>query len=86
MDRIVIKPLTKLHIVGVRYINADYYSGSRIPLVVYSKLRIGLVWFDAHGDFNTVKTTLSGMLGCMPVAVAAGLPHANLLPHRFGYP
>jgi len=39
--------------------------------------RIGLVWFDAHGDFNTAKTTLSGMLGGMPVAVAAGLTHAN---------
>ena len=35
--------------------------------------RIGLVWFDAHGDFNTSRTTLSGMLGGMPVAVAAGL-------------
>ncbi|MEM7801628.1 MAG: arginase family protein, partial [Chloroflexota bacterium] len=27
--------------------------------------RIGLVWFDAHGDFNTPNTTLSGMLGGM---------------------
>lgn len=35
--------------------------------------RIGLVWFDAHGDFNTPRTTISGMLGGMPVAVAAGL-------------
>lgn len=35
--------------------------------------RIGLVWFDAHGDFNTPKTTLTGMLGGMPVAVCAGL-------------
>lgn len=35
--------------------------------------RIGLVWFDAHGDFNTPKTSLSGMLGGMPVAVCAGL-------------
>jgi arginase len=35
--------------------------------------RIGLVWFDAHGDFNTPRTTLSGMLGGMPVAVSAGL-------------
>ena len=35
--------------------------------------RIGLVWFDAHGDFNTPRTTPSGMLGGMPVAVAAGL-------------
>ena len=36
-------------------------------------VRIGLVWFDAHGDFNTSQTTLSGMLGGMPVAVVAGL-------------
>jgi arginase len=35
--------------------------------------RVGLVWIDAHGDFNTPETTLSGMLGGMPVAVAAGL-------------
>ena len=35
--------------------------------------RIGLVWFDAHGDFNTPNTTLSGMLGGMPVSVCAGL-------------
>lgn len=34
---------------------------------------IGLVWFDAHGDFNTPRTTLSGMLGGMPLAVCAGL-------------
>ena len=37
--------------------------------------RIGLVWFDAHGDFNTPRTTRSGMLGGMPVAVAAGLAY-----------
>ncbi len=35
--------------------------------------RIGLVWFDAHGDFNTPKTSLTQMLGGMPVAVSAGL-------------
>ncbi len=36
-------------------------------------LKIGLIWIDAHGDFNTPETTLSGMLGGMPVAVSAGL-------------
>ena len=36
-------------------------------------VRMGLVWFDAHGDFNTPQTTPSGMLGGMPVAVCAGL-------------
>jgi arginase len=35
--------------------------------------KIGLVWFDAHGDFNTPKTTITGRIGGMPVAVSAGL-------------
>jgi arginase len=35
--------------------------------------RIGLVWFDAHGDFNTPQTSISGSLGGMPVSVCAGL-------------
>jgi arginase len=147
------KPVTRLQIVGVRYINANYDPGVRIPLDAYAEsgiygaadvpfdvvepfledaqrtsdeiqnigilggliagevaaarkagravcmtggncchitgvvgglqdahgpeTRIGLVWFDAHGDYNTAHTTLSGMLGGMPVAVAAGLTHAN---------
>ncbi len=37
--------------------------------------KIGLIWLDAHGDFNTPRTSHSGMLGGMPVAVAAGLCH-----------
>jgi len=41
-------------------------------------LRIGLVFVDAHGDFNTPETTLSGMLGGMPVAISAGLALTNL--------
>ncbi len=36
-------------------------------------LRVGLVWIDAHADFNTPETTLSGMLGGMPVAIASGM-------------
>jgi arginase len=39
--------------------------------------RIGLVWFDAHGDFNTPKTSLTQMLGGMPVAVSAGLCYGD---------
>jgi arginase len=34
--------------------------------------RLGLVWFDAHGDFNTPHISLTGSLGGMPVAVCAG--------------
>lgn len=40
--------------------------------------QVGLVFIDAHGDFNTPETTLSGMLGGMPVAVAAGMALHNL--------
>jgi len=35
-------------------------------------LRVGLIWIDAHADFNTPETTLSGWLGGMPVSVASG--------------
>jgi arginase len=34
--------------------------------------RLGMVWIDAHADFNTPETTLSGMLSGMPVAIATG--------------
>lgn len=39
----------------------------------WKPLKVGLVWIDAHGDINTPETTLSGMLGGMPVAVSTGL-------------
>jgi arginase len=39
---------------------------------------VGLVFIDAHGDFNIPETTLSGMLGGMPVAVSAGMALHNL--------
>jgi arginase len=32
----------------------------------------GIVWFDAHGDFNTPETTISGYLGGMPLACCCG--------------
>lgn len=40
--------------------------------------KVGLVFIDAHGDFNIPETTLSGMLGGMPVAIAAGHALHNL--------
>lgn len=39
--------------------------------------RVGLLWIDSHGDFNTPETTPSGMLGGMPVAVATARCHPN---------
>jgi arginase len=34
---------------------------------------LGVVWIDAHGDFNTPDTSYSGILAGMPLAVLAGL-------------
>jgi arginase len=33
---------------------------------------LGVVWFDAHGEFNTPETTHSGFLDGMPIAIATG--------------
>jgi arginase len=41
-------------------------------------LKIGMLWLDAHPDFNTPETTRSGSLGGMPVAVATGRALQNL--------
>jgi arginase len=38
-----------------------------------------LIWFDAHGDFNTWETSPSGFLGGMPLAMLAGLGDLTLL-------
>lgn len=32
----------------------------------------GIIWFDAHGDFNTPQTTQSGFLDGMALAIATG--------------
>ena len=36
------------------------------------EIRLGLAWFDAHGDFNTPETTPSGNVWGMPFAMACG--------------
>jgi arginase len=43
-----------------------------MPDPVRVPLKVGLLWLDAHPDFNTPETTRSGSLGGMPVAVATG--------------
>jgi arginase len=35
-------------------------------------LNTAVAWIDAHGDFNTPETTISGYLGGMPLACAVG--------------
>lgn len=52
---------------------SDSRSLQSVGLAGRKPHRIGLVWIDAHADFNTPETTLSGMLGGMPVAIASGM-------------
>jgi arginase len=38
-----------------------------------------LLWLDAHGDFNTYETTLSGFVGGMPLAMIVGRGDQTLI-------
>ena len=38
----------------------------------------GVIWFDAHGDFNTPETTRSGFFGGMPLAIVTGHCYQDL--------
>jgi arginase len=42
-------------------------------------IRLGLAWFDAHGDFNTPDTTPSGNVWGMPLALVCGRGDADLV-------
>jgi arginase len=43
-----------------------------------SRNDVGIVWFDAHGDFNIPETTISGALEGMSLAIATGGCHDDL--------
>jgi len=53
--------------------------------------RLGILWFDAHADFNTMETSLTGNLHGTPVAVLCGHTLSilnfgfNLSPNQFAY-
>lgn len=48
-------------------------------LAALSDRRVGVVWVDAHGDFNTPETSPSGMLNGMPLAIVCGRCHDEIL-------
>lgn len=47
---------------------------------------IGVIWVDAHGDFNTAETSPSGNIHGMPFAVSLGIGDSRLLAARRGAP
>ncbi|GIK72668.1 MAG: arginase [Chloroflexota bacterium] len=40
---------------------------------------LGVIWIDAHGDYNTPETTPSGNIHGMPMAALSGLGHPDLV-------
>lgn len=51
--------------------------------------KVGLIWFDAHGDFHTPETSPSGFLDAMALSIAVGhcwraladsIPHFQAMP------
>jgi arginase len=59
-------PLAEIGKAGEQSLQRDGLAGVK-------PFRVGLIYLDAHADFNTPETTLSGMLGGMDVAVASGM-------------
>lgn len=47
---------------------------------------LGVIWVDAHGDFNTKDTSPSGNIHGMPFAVSLGIGDDRLLAARHGAP
>jgi arginase len=41
--------------------------------------KLGLIWFDAHGDMNTPETSPSGNIHGMPLAAALGIGEPTLV-------
>src|SRR5699024_3858402 len=47
---------------------------------------LGVMWYDAHGDLNTDKTSPSGNIHGMPLAVNLGLGDERLISIHGNYP
>ncbi len=41
--------------------------------------KIGIIYFDAHGDYNTPEISISGFFDGMPLAIATGQCYPDLL-------
>lgn len=52
--------------------------GTTAALSMYYE-RVGIIWIDAHGDFNTEETTISGNIHGMSFATSCGRGTKNLV-------
>lgn len=67
----------------VIYLGGDHsISIGSVAAVSYQK-SIGVIWVDAHGDFNTHNTSHTGNIHGMPVAALLGEGHPSLVNAGF---
>ena len=50
---------------------------SGVEMAKGADARIGVIWLDAHGDFNTPETSYSGILAGMSLSIIAGIAGPN---------
>jgi arginase len=80
-------PEARLHLIGG---DCTSHAGAMAGLlrVLEARLghrpRLGIAWFDAHGDFNTPDTTPSGNVWGMPFAMLLGRGDADLVTAAAG--
>ena len=89
----LVRRLAEIH-AGLAILVEDAIKAERLPVSIAgdcctalgimagltrSGIEPHLIWFDAHGDFNTWETTPSGFLGGMPLAMLAGLGEQTIL-------
>ena len=56
----------------VIFLGGDHSISIGTVAAVAEKEPVGLIWVDAHGDFNTLATSPSGNIHGMPVSVLVG--------------
>ena len=61
------------------FIGGDHSIAVGTVAAVTNDEPTGLIWIDAHGDFNTPKTSPSGNIHGMPLAALIGEGHASLV-------
>ena len=55
-------------------------SAGSIPAVSECFGDVGIIWFDAHGDFNDRQSSFSGSINGMPFSAVCGLGPGEMLP------
>ena len=60
-------------------------SAGSVPAVAAAHKNAGLIWIDAHGDFNDDKSTNTGNMHGMPLSAVCGCGPDRMTPYARSY-